>query len=210
VGFYFSYLCVGEGERITAMKFSDSLQRWNHEYFSCRWGLRDFRQGAITIGREFISPDHSYDQADGILAESADHSTDVDHGHYAVVQGGVPRLSNNAMCKHRWLGEQWHSVLGLGPFPPPEAIRIKRRNAADGTTLQSMSTNLMKAMETSLDSFFRTQFKETLKESISLVLREQGMLDHGPSSKDAAMGGNSSELYPNIRSTHGLISILQT
>ncbi|KIK34188.1 hypothetical protein CY34DRAFT_30661, partial [Suillus luteus UH-Slu-Lm8-n1] len=117
---YRTYLCVGEGERITAPKFSDNLQRWNHEYFSCRWGLRDFRQGAITIGREFIAPDHSYDQADGILAESADHSTDVDHGHYAVVQGGVPRLSNNALCKHRWLGEQWHSVLGLGPFPPPE------------------------------------------------------------------------------------------
>lgn len=203
--FYISYLCVGEGERITAPKFSDNLQRWNQEYFSCRWGLRDFRQGAITIGREFIAPDNSYDQADGILAESADHSTTVDHGHYAVVQGGVPRLSNNTLCKHRWLGEQWHSVLGLGPFPPPEAIRIKRRNAADGTTFQSMSTNLIKAMETSLDSFFRTQFKETLKDSISLVLQEQGVLAHGPSSKYAAGGGNSSESCPSIHSSHGLI-----
>ncbi|KAG2340022.1 P-loop containing nucleoside triphosphate hydrolase protein [Suillus weaverae] len=141
------------------------------------------------MGREFIAPDDSYDAADNILAESADHSTAIDQSHYALVQGGVPRLSNNTMCKHRWLGDQWHSVLGLGPFPPPEAIRISRKNMANGTTFQSMSAQLMKTMETCLDSFFGTQFKETLQDSISVVLRQQhglGILPRGASSQSAS------------------------
>lgn len=153
------------------------------------------------MGREFISPDDSYDQADSILAESADHSTATDHSHYAVVQGGVPRLSNNSMCKHRWLGDQWHSLLGLGPLPPPEAIRITKRNVANGSTFQTMSAQLMKAVQTNLDSFFATQFKETLKDSISAVLREHdkelGIPSRGASSQGLSEHlDNSSECKP--------------
>jgi hypothetical protein len=184
----FSYLCVGEGQRITAAKFSDKLHQWNQDYFDCRWGLRDFRQGAITMGREFIAADDSYDQADSILAESADHSTAIDHSHYAVVHGGIPRLSNNSMCKHRWLGDLWHSLLGLGPFPPPEAIRVKQRNEANGTTFELMSAQLMKTVQTHLDTFFATEFKVTLKDSISAVLRE-----HDEQLGVVSLGSSSSE-----------------
>ncbi|KAG1837983.1 hypothetical protein DFJ58DRAFT_734079 [Suillus subalutaceus] len=53
------------------------------------------------MGHEFITPDNSYDRADGILAESADQSTSVDHSHYGVVEGGVPRLSNNILPPSR-------------------------------------------------------------------------------------------------------------
>ncbi|KAG1835871.1 hypothetical protein F4604DRAFT_1944010 [Suillus subluteus] len=201
---YRTYLCVGGGERITSTKFSDNLKQWNHDYFDCRWGLRDFRQGAITMGREFISPEDSYDQADSILAESADHSTAVDLSHYAVVQGGAPRLSNNSMCKHRWLGDQWHSLLGLGPFPPPEAIRITKRNAANGTTFQTMSAQLMKTVQTHLDSFFATEFKETLKDSISAVLREHDEL--GIRSRGASSQGMSGYLDNSNLATAGEFS----
>jgi hypothetical protein len=30
--------------------------QFNQEYFQCAWGVQDFRQGAIVIAREFISP----------------------------------------------------------------------------------------------------------------------------------------------------------
>jgi hypothetical protein len=117
----------------------------------------------------------------------------------------VPRLSNNAMCKHRWLGDQWHSVLGLGPFPPPEAIRISRRDMANGTTFQSMSTQLMKSMQIYLDSFFGTQFKETLKDSISVVLQQQqhelGILTRGASSQGTSGYVDNSSEYNNHASS---------
>src|ERR1700692_546298 len=157
------YLCVGEGERITPAMFSANIQQWNNDYFECRWGVRDFRQGAITIGREFIAPDDSYDHADSVLAESADHSIGIDHSQYAMVQGVVPRLSNNTICKHRWMGDQWHSVLGLGPFSPPEAIRIRRRNVVNGTNLQSVSDVVKKITEETLQSFFNSQYAAILK-----------------------------------------------
>ncbi|KAG2134202.1 uncharacterized protein EDB93DRAFT_1254626 [Suillus bovinus] len=165
---YRTYLCVGEGERISPIQFSANIQQWNHNYFDCRWGVRDFRQGAITIGREFIAPDDSYDQADNILAESADHSTGMDHSHYAVIQGVVPRLSNNSMCKHRWLGDQWHSVLGLGPFPPPEAIRISRKNKSDGTTLRSIADIVRKTTQDTIKEFLDAHHAKILKDAVTL------------------------------------------
>ncbi|KAG2033932.1 hypothetical protein BDR03DRAFT_984745, partial [Suillus americanus] len=197
---YKTYLCVSEGQRITAAQFLENLHQWNQEYFDCRWGLRDFRQGAITMGRKFITPDDSYDAADGILAESADHSTAVDHSHYAVVQGGMPRLSNNSMCKHRWLGDQWHSLLGLGPFPPPEPIRITRKNAVNGTTFWTMSAELMKTVQTHLDSFFAKEFKETLKDSISARFVSRRERKSGQQQPSICWGSlTSSKWFPRIR-----------
>ncbi|KAG1830491.1 hypothetical protein DFJ58DRAFT_736947 [Suillus subalutaceus] len=170
---YRTYLCVGEGERISPTMFSANIQQWNNEYFQCRWGVRDFRQGAITMGREFIATDDSSDDADNILAESPDHDTAMDHSFHSVVHGLVPRLSNNIMCKHRWLGDQWHSVLGLGPFPPPEAVRLSRKQLANGTFLQSISDQVKKATEETLKSFFSGQYTEILKDAVCAAIIQQ-------------------------------------
>ena len=89
----------------------------------------------ITLGHEFISPNETFPCADELLAESADHSTEVDSSHYAVVHGALPRLSNNALSQHRWLSEEWSSLLGLGPHPPPEPVRVIRTRARSTTSL---------------------------------------------------------------------------
>jgi hypothetical protein len=170
---HFRYLCVGEGVRTSPTRFSANIQQWNHDYFDCRWGVRDFRQGAITIAREFIAPDDSYDQADNILAESADHSTGVDHAHYAIIQGAVPRLSNNSMCKHRWLGDQWHSVLGLGPLAPPEAIRTRHKNMSNGTTLQAIADVVKKTTQETIKDFLDAHRNDILKDAISTAVVQQ-------------------------------------
>ena len=83
----------------------------------------------ITLGHEFISPNETFPSADELLAESANHSTEVDASHYAIVHGALPRLSNNVLSQHRWLSEEWSSLLGLGPHPPPEPVRVIRTRA---------------------------------------------------------------------------------
>ena len=83
----------------------------------------------ITLGREFITPNEAFPCADEVLAEAADHSTEIDVAHYAVVHGSLPRLSNNTMELHRWLAKEWSSLLGIGPNPPPEALSVVRMNA---------------------------------------------------------------------------------
>lgn len=83
----------------------------------------------VTLAREFIAPDESFACADDVLAEAADHSRDVDLTHYAVVYGSLPRITNNDMNRHRWLAEEWSSLLGMGPFPPPEPVHVSRTKA---------------------------------------------------------------------------------
>lgn len=126
---YLSYLCVANGKKITPEEFYRDLPKRNYQAFGCQWGAREFRQGMITLAHQFISPSESYACADNLLAEAADHSTEVDVGHYAVVHGTLPRVTNNQMNKHRWLAEEWGSLLGLGPFSPPEPVGIVRRKA---------------------------------------------------------------------------------
>ena len=94
----------------------------------------------ITLGREFISPNETFPNcADDLLAEAADHSTEVDLTHYAIVQGAVPRLSNSSLARHRWLAKEWSSLLGIGPQKPPEAMHAR------GTI--AMSEKLLDARE---------------------------------------------------------------
>ena len=120
------YLCVEKGIRITPEVFYDTVKRRNQELFQCAWGASEFRQGMITLGREFISPNETFPNcADDLLAEAADHSTEVDLTHYAIVQGAVPRLSNSSLAQHRWLGREWSSLLGMGPQKPPEPVRAR-------------------------------------------------------------------------------------
>ncbi|KAG1822442.1 uncharacterized protein BJ212DRAFT_1296506 [Suillus subaureus] len=76
---------------ITLHIFCYGTQFVNHK------GVRDFCQGMIMMGHEFIAPDNSYDLADGVLTESADYSTSMDHSHYTIIQGVVPQLPNNSM-----------------------------------------------------------------------------------------------------------------
>ena len=91
----------------------------------------------ITLAREFISPDQSFACADDVLAEAADHSSEVDTAHYAVIHGALPRITNNEMNRHRWLAEEWASLLGLGPFPPPEPVALVRRKARSAKPLEA-------------------------------------------------------------------------
>lgn len=102
------------------------MKRRNQELFECAWGASDFRQGMITLGREFISPNETFPScADDLLAEAADHSTEVDLAHYAIVQGALPRLSNSSLAQHRWLAKEWSSLLGMGPQKPPEPAHAR-------------------------------------------------------------------------------------
>lgn len=175
----FRYLCVGNGMRISAAAFSFNIPSWNSERFSCSLGLRDFRQLMITIGHEFISPNETFVNADGILAESADHSVGIDQGHYAVVHGAIPRLSIGTMCSQRWLGHQWDRFLGFGPLPPQAPVRL-RSTAADGDTLRSTSDQVAATVKTLLTSFFTNEVKEMLVQTVTSTIEERFPLAGGP------------------------------
>ena len=131
------YLCVQNGRRIKPEDFYIDLVKRNREAFGCAWGASELRQGMITLGREFISPNETFPCADDVLAEAADHSTEVDVAHYAAVHGTLPRLSNNALSQHRWLCEEWGSLLGMGPHPPPEPVRVIRTKARSAKPLDA-------------------------------------------------------------------------
>lgn len=129
------YLCVERGEKIQPDRFYSWLQKRNQQWFGCGWGANEFRQGMITLGHEFISSNESFPCVDRLLAEAADHSTEVDASHYAVIHGALPRLSNNVLSQHRWLSEEWSSLLGLGPYPIPEPVRAIRTRARSADSL---------------------------------------------------------------------------
>ncbi|KAF8121027.1 hypothetical protein EV363DRAFT_1187412, partial [Boletus edulis] len=136
---YRAYLCVDRGARITRDRFYEVLRKRNEKFFGCSWGASDFRQGAITLGREFISPNEAFPCADDALAEAADHTTEIDVTHYANVHGAFPRLSNNTLCQQRWLSEEWSSLLGLGPHSPPDPIRVVRKTLGERQTVHRMA-----------------------------------------------------------------------
>lgn len=94
----------------------------------------------ITLGRVFISPNEAFPSyANDLLAEAADHSTEVYLAHYVIVQGEVPCLSPSSLAQHHWLAKEWSSLLAMGPHKPRKAM------CARGTI--SMSEKLMDSRE---------------------------------------------------------------
>ncbi|KAG1725721.1 uncharacterized protein EDB91DRAFT_1254659 [Suillus paluster] len=112
---YNTFLVMDDGRRINPDQWYSIFLQVNREQFQCAWGVRDFRHGAIAMAREFISLNHAFSLADDLLAESADHSTQIDHIHYGNLHGAIPQLTNNVMEKHRLLSEEWQLFCGLGP-----------------------------------------------------------------------------------------------
>ncbi|KAG1846986.1 hypothetical protein DFJ58DRAFT_843305 [Suillus subalutaceus] len=138
---YKTFLVLDNGSRINKDQWYAVFKQTNREVFQCAWGVRDFRQGAIAMAREFISAKHAFSLADDLLAEGADHSTEIDHSHYGNLRGSIPELSNNSVEKHRWLGKEWHSFCGLGPFEPQEPIRRTRMRGGSVQSQNSLASS---------------------------------------------------------------------
>lgn len=71
------------------------------------------------LGWEFISSNDAFLYASELLIEAADHSMGVNVSHYMVIHGVLLCLLNNSLSQHRWLCEEWGSLLGLSPHSPP-------------------------------------------------------------------------------------------
>jgi superfamily II DNA or RNA helicase len=146
LGRWHSYLCMRAGKRLEPEQFYSKFAAKNGELFDCAWGCRDYRQGAIAMARHFISADATFTALDDALAEAADHSTDVDHGHYGRTFGDHPRLTHNDMEKQRWICQEWHSFLGLGPFPVQEpivAVRSRGGPRIDKDAVKSVLSEIL-------------------------------------------------------------------
>ncbi|KAI9459287.1 hypothetical protein HD554DRAFT_2041944 [Boletus coccyginus] len=185
---YRTYLCVERGERIAPDSFYEVLRKRNEKFFGCAWGASDFRQAMITLGREFISPNEAFPCADEVLAEAADHTTEIDATHYANVHGAFPRLSNNILCQQRWLSEEWSSLLGLGPHDPPDPIRIIQKNfkARPTTDKTGLSAELTEAISTAVADAVMRRFEsmgltaDILKKAAELAQPLSRALLHPP------------------------------
>ncbi|KAI9568143.1 hypothetical protein HD554DRAFT_2038970 [Boletus coccyginus] len=127
-----SYLCMRDGKRMEPEQFYSRFAAKNSELFDCAWNCRDYRQAAIAMARHFISADATFAALDDALAEAADHSTNTDHVHYGKTFGDHPCLTHTDIEKQRWICQEWHSFLGLGPFPVQEPITAVRSRGSPG------------------------------------------------------------------------------
>jgi hypothetical protein len=64
-------------------------------------------------------------------------------------------------------------VLGMGPLPPPEAIRIRRKNVVNGTNLQSVSDVVRSTTDAVLKHFFSGQYAEIVTKTVSTAFIKQ-------------------------------------
>lgn len=153
---------MDNGSRMSPDQWYAVFKQKNREVFQCAWGVRDFRQGAIAMAREFISPSHAFSLADDLLAEGADHSTEIDHSHYGNLQGSIPELSNNTVEKHRWLAREWHSFCGLGPFEPQEPVRRTRMRGGSAQAQSDLASS--SPHHSSIDSLVSASSSKLVKD----------------------------------------------
>lgn len=134
------------------------------------------------MAREFISPTEIYDQADATLSESADHSVSVDHHHYAVIHGAIPRLTNSTIWRHRRLSHEWHRFLGLGPAPPQQPIRLAHHQIGHDFDVQSITDQVTKITTATLTSFFTNEVNAIIGDAVFKAVGNYFSTAQSPSS----------------------------
>lgn len=158
---------MDNGSRVTPDEWYAIFVQLNRENFGCAWGVRDFRHATIAISREFISPNHAFSLADELLAESADHSTLIDHIHYGTVRGSIPRLTNNVMAKHRWLSGQWQLFCGLGPGQPQEPIGKQGHPGPPSINILAISEAISSTASEVMNDYLRDNLAPLLRSIIT-------------------------------------------
>ena len=96
--------------------------------------------------QHFISPDVMFDALDDILADAANHSTEIDQAHYGRAFGDHPCLTHSDIEKKRWICNEWHSFLSFGPFPiqdPITVVRSRRSTQPDKDVLKSALAKML-------------------------------------------------------------------
>ncbi|KAG1837461.1 hypothetical protein DFJ58DRAFT_734353 [Suillus subalutaceus] len=190
---YKTYLMVDNGSRIKPDQWYTEFKQRNREVFNCPWGVRAFRQGAIAMAREFISPNDAFAMAEDLLAEGADHSTDTDKEHYGILYGSMPELTNNTMSKHRWLNEEWHAFCGLGPFPPQEPIRQTRTRGAHSQGAQGgrQSSPDLAGISETVSTIASSMVTKFLQDNLPRLLKELATTAILPPILDALQQGTA-------------------
>lgn len=168
----------------------------------------------ITLGREFISPNEAFPCADDLLAEGANHSAQVDHFHYGIVYG-VPRLTNNEMAQHRWLSEQWASVLGLSTIPPPEPVRLvqirARQKAANPVDENQLARQISEQVKTAIVDLQRVanpvdedrlvrRVSDQVKVTMMDILVQLGLVSNSSGNQTMPIQASSPEQKPSFLS----------
>jgi len=158
---------MDNGSRVKPDEWYAIFAQLNRESFGCAWGVRDFRHGAIAMAREFISPNHAFSLADELLAESADHSVQVDHVHYGTVHGTIPQLTNNVMAKHRWLSGEWQLFCGLGPGQPQEPIAKQGRPGPSSFNVSAISEAISSNASAVLNTYLQDSLAPLLRDIVT-------------------------------------------
>jgi uncharacterized membrane protein YgcG len=120
---------VQKGQRVQPNGFSPGiLQPLTKRYFNAQLNLRTFRQMKVSLVREFIPPALHVGGGDNTSDLSNDHSTPTARKFYGIVEGDLPLLTEDAIWEFRAFNQEVWCLLGLGPRPPQEALRLIRRN----------------------------------------------------------------------------------
>ena len=111
------YLCTQDGWQMEAEQFYSKFTAKNSELFNCEWRFQDFHQAAVAMAWHFIFPDAIFDTLNDILAEAADHSTEIDQTYYGRTFRDHPHLIHSDIKKKRWICDKRCSFLSYSLFP---------------------------------------------------------------------------------------------
>ena len=136
----------------------------------------------IAIAREHLMPDASFALIQRALADSSDHSVQVEREHYAIKPGDAPRLSNLEIWRLRFVLKQWWRVLGLHG-EPLRPLRDRQQLDEEDLTAR-VSRTIDAALSSALPAALETALERATPAFLPILLKQlQKLGAHGPLSQ---------------------------
>lgn len=118
-----SYLWVQNGKRLSTDKFSVSFTNFLGHNTGAFWTPQAFRHATISMYREHIPPQRHLVDGDRPMDVASIHSTRQARDRYGVGDD-LPSQGSDALWEQRAVATDWWSICGVGPNPPPKALRL--------------------------------------------------------------------------------------
>lgn len=152
------------GKRITPTQQYPRFEAMNQKYWGAAWGINQTRHGMIAMMRQFMRPPEAFTRWDQAVAESSDHSFEVETSHYAVEFREVPRLTSSKVWAARTVAHEWWAVIGANSPGGPHPLPLCSKPIVE---VDDLSSKILKSVEEHLERLLPAMLARALPASLT-------------------------------------------
>ena len=189
------------GKRFEGDMIYNQFPKLFKEFFNIEYSLSDYRDWAVAIMREYISPEYyMFQGGDTIGDKMGQHGSMAAQRYYATLHEGLPDASPDLLWHYDQFCMKWQDIMGVGGNPPPAPLKLIRKQvqARSYFPAQVITTPGSTVVNTTPGSS-SVPTSSDIAQTLQLILAKVSNLEERVNNQNASFGGAIQTLRQEIK-----------